>query len=136
MTEGELTISGGFVGLNEDQIRRKMEVLADKLAESAQDAVHAAFGRSVDLSSFVGRQMDPEAVRAILRGLKVEVVPGWPPQLEAKFHDDIGHLYGFEDLPDSIAKMLQEIVDQALEEWSNSDAIGMALKEVLESEEP
>lgn len=132
MAEAELSISGGIIGLSQDEIRNKMDRIVKMAAESAQNAIHREFKGSIELSALTGQIMDPEAVTALLRGLKVVVTRNWPPELEAKFDDDLGHLYGLDKLPDSVSKLLQEIVDSALEKWSSSPEFNNIVTSILE----
>ena len=91
--------------------------LIERLAESAEDAIIDEFNRSVQLAAFVNQHNDPEAVSTIIRSIKVKALPTWPPEIEAKYEDELGHWYGGAELPKEVADMLQELIESSLEKW-------------------
>lgn len=128
----QLTISGkSLTAFSQDQKRLIYEELSKKLAKSAQEAILQGFNRSVELAAIVGQRADAEAIRAITRGLKVEVLNVDPLQLEAKFQDDYAHWYGGQELPEDVAETLQEIIDTAIQNWLGSPEAGKVVEEVL-----
>jgi len=114
-----------------DERNMVIKTLADKLAKSAQEAIQRGFERNVQLAAMVGSMADQEAVRAITRSLRVEVRSIDPLRLEAKFKDDLGHWYGGGELPDDLAKLLQDVMDKSLQDWFGFDAPGKILAEVM-----
>ncbi|MGW8177837.1 MAG: hypothetical protein ACWGQW_03470 [bacterium] len=128
----QLTISGkALTAFSQDQKRLIYEELSKKLAQSAQEFILRGFNRSVELAAMVGERSDAEAIKAITRGLKVEVLNVDPLRLEAKFQDDYAHWYGGQDLPDDVAETLQKIIDTAIQDWLGSPEAGKVVEEVL-----
>lgn len=128
----ELTIKGRLLtSTSKDQRRQIYEEIAKKLAESAQEAIHQGFRRSTELAAMVGQRSDADAIKAIIRGLKVEVLNIDPLSLEAKFKDDYAHWYGGQDLPDDVAETLQEIIDISIQDWLGSPQSGKIVEEIL-----
>jgi len=128
----ELLISGKLLTSNTaDEINNILEDYANKLAEEAESIIHDGFNRNVQLSAMIGVMADQEAVRAILRSLKVEVISIDPIRLEAKFEDSLGHWYGSSKLPDDVSKLLQDIIDTSLNNWIRDKDHNKILIEVL-----
>ncbi len=133
MAQLTLTLRGRLLtAKSPTDIQELIRDLMLELSKSATVAVQDAFNRSVQLATYAGQSMDPEAVRAIIRGLKVEVSPTDPPRLIAKFQDDLSHLYGGEeDLPEELITMLESILDEGLHNWLKSRESQQAVAKVF-----
>ena len=130
----ELKVSGRLLtSFTIDARHIVLQEFADKISESATTAIHNGFNRNVQLASMVGTMADQEAVRAILRSLKVEIKSIDPLSLEAKFQDDLGHWYGGGEMPEDVSKLLQEIIDSSLVDWFRAEEPNKILVEVLNS---
>ena len=131
----EINITGKILtSSTEDERNTIYKNLATKMAESAQNKIHEGLNRSIQLMAMVGQLADQEAVRALIRGLKVKVISFFPQlQLEAVFQDELNHWYGGGTLPEDIAVALQEIIDTSLSGWINSEKPSEVLAEVLNS---
>lgn len=120
-------------GSSSDQ-NKILHDLSSKLATSAQEFIRRGFERSVELASMVGNMSNQDAVRAILRSLKVEIIRVDPISLQAKFEDDLSHLYGGQALPPELSKLIQRIIDSSLENWFMVNEPSKVLKEVLNND--
>lgn len=128
----ELTISGNLLtAFKQDQKRLIYKELATKLAKSLEESIHTGFKRSTELATMIGQRADADAIKAITRGLKVEILNIDPLSLEAKFQDDYAHWYGGQDLPEDVAETLQGIIDTSINNWLGSPEAGKVVEEVL-----
>lgn len=128
----ELTISGRlFTAFTVNEQIALLEDLADRLAESVRETILEGFDRSVKLAAMVGQRADQEAVRAITRSIKVEVLSFDPISLEVKFEDDYSRWYGGEELPEDVAETLQEVIDSSIQNWLLEPKSGNVVSEVL-----
>lgn len=125
--------SGRLLTSTESERQKLLDDIVKAAAKSAEDFIKREFTRSMELSNMIGYAMDPEAIRALLRGLVVEVQPGYPIRMKAKFDDALGHLYGDEDLPKELAGILQSIIDGALEKWKRSPELQNKISEAIRS---
>ena len=107
--------------------------LADKFSAAIKDTVITNIERSNQLLSMVGERPDQDAIRAIYRGIKVNVRDIEAMSLEIKFDDNYKHLYSNQELPDDVVKILQDIIDKAINNWFRSPEPGNIINEVLGS---
>lgn len=133
----KLSVAGKLLTTSSNEEQRILySELAEKLSAGAEEAIHRGFNRNVQLSAMIGVMTNQEAARAIIRSLRVEVKNVDPQRLslEAKFEDDLGHLYGGDDnVPDDVAKLLQEIIDTSINDWLRTPEPSKILAEVLNS---
>lgn len=119
----DVQIKGKAAKVDSNTVKQFMQELYKELAESAQRAIIEEFERSTEINAMVGEASDPEAVRAIIRGIKVDVECGAEASLVAKFDDPYGHWYGNEDIPQEFQDKLQSLLEQAMTNWSNTSKI-------------
>ena len=117
MAKLEFTASGKFITSSEEEIQSLVREIKTKLIKSAQEAIVRGFERSVELQTYVGMSMDTEALRAIIRSIKV-VEEG--SSYKVKFEDDLGHWYGGGSMPDELLEIINKISDEALNQWSRT----------------
>lgn len=113
--------------------RELLDKLSKSLAKSAEEFIRQHFERDVQLSSLMGAMQDQEAVRAIIRGLRVEVRNIEPLRFEASFKDDLAHWYDADTMPQDLQQKLQEVMNTGLAEWLRSDVPRRILGEVFAS---
>jgi len=113
----DLVISGKFLNSNQDELKGLIIDSYKEAAESLKETIKQSFESSVDLASLAGQYADPEALKAILRSVKVEVTNDWPPNLDIKFKDDLNYWYGGE-LPQDLIDKINNIYDEAIARWT------------------
>jgi hypothetical protein len=103
--------------------------MVEKMAESVRNVILREFESSIKLMAYAGEYGDEEAIRAITRSVKVEVIPSNPPDLTVEFKDDLSHWYEGGELPDELVEILQNIINESIEKWSKSpEAVGLIVE--------
>ena len=132
MSNFELIIRGEFLNATNTKLRTLVLDAYKESAEELQQIINREFERSVELGAMVGSNTDPEALRAILRSVKVNVTDGWPPDFNIKFQDDLGHWYGGQELPQELVDIINKIYDSAIQKWSLSGHFENALISIMD----
>jgi hypothetical protein len=127
----DITIEGPIEPTKEN-LTEILGKLAERTAESIERFIELEFERSVQLAAFVGQNADPEAVKAIIRGIKANVVPGDPPSVEIEYKDDLSHWYNKGETPPELIEFLNELANTAIEKWFREQERQPILEQVLE----
>ncbi|KKM27494.1 hypothetical protein LCGC14_1574170 [marine sediment metagenome] len=116
----DVIIRGRF--LNSDKEGLKVLILEayEESAKELEKVAKQGFESSVNLGAIVGQYPDPEALKAILRSIKVEVTSEWPPNFIMKFKDDLSHWYTDDTLSQELLSVIDEIYEAAIHKWSLS----------------
>lgn len=105
--------------------------MADKFAESMRKFLISKFEESIQLAIMLGNRIDQEAIRAIIRSIKVNVESYETFKFSTIFKDDYSHWYAGQELPNDVAKILQDIMNNGIKEWFKSDKPQSIIAEVL-----
>jgi len=130
----DIQIKGRAAKVDATTVKTFVQELYKEIAESARQAILETFERSTEINTMIGEAPDPEAIRAIVRSIKVDVEYGAEPALVAKFDDSYGHWYGNEDMPQEVQDKLQNLMEQAMSTWVNTNKIHDIVVDALNDE--
>lgn len=103
--------------------------MIEDISKSIKEKILKEFEMSIHLMTYIGEYGDAEAIKVIIRSIKVEISSINPPVIEAKFTDDLSHWYKGGELPEELATIMQEIFDNAIKKWfSSPEAIALVIK--------
>jgi hypothetical protein len=116
---GHITFKGKIFALSGPEGDGEFMDLANELAESMRKYLIRKFEDSVQLAIVLGTRIDQEAIRAIVRSIKVNIESYETFKFSAMFKDDYSHWYAGQVLPDDISELLQNIMNEGIREWIN-----------------
>jgi hypothetical protein len=117
----KLTFKGRLFQMGDPQIREQTyEEIIEKLRERIKDTVSSKFQRSTELAAYIGQSIDPEATRAILRSVNIEIRSRQPLKFGVRVFDTLGHWYGMEETPQELSDMVEGLVVSAIEDLNRS----------------
>jgi hypothetical protein len=131
MSNFELILRGKFFNSSQEELK---ELILEKYKEASKEIEEFAkreFKQSVELAAIIGQYADPEAFKAVLRSIKVELTPTWPPDFIIKFEDDLSHWYEGTDLPLDLTKAINNTYDSAITKWSLNNNFGETLSNII-----
>jgi len=127
----EIEKHGEVCELEVAEIPRFMSEIYDEIAKDIKEYIIKEISRSVQLSAFVGQAQDPEAIKAIMRSIKVDVMPGTNVSITVGFEDDYASLYAGGTLPKDIQEKLDALMQEALDKWISEGNIENILTKAL-----
>lgn len=122
---GNLFVLSGPKG---DSIYMKV---ADEFVKSIKEHLINKFNESIQLSIMLGSRTDQEAIRAIIRSIKVRVKSYETFEFTTEFNDDYSHWYAGQELPDDVAETLRVIINEGTKDWIKSGKPQSIMNEVL-----
>jgi len=102
-----------------DILRTIIDSTTDKMVKYFKDLIITRIERSVEIAAFVGQNSDPEVIRSIINGIKVEKTPTQPPSISIEFKNEFGAWYG--EPPKELLEMIKGVIDSALGQMSDID---------------